>query len=495
MEGFHEGYEYFAERSADYVAVSDSAHWIDEINRSLGDMQQHLERFANDKRTLDSLGGTVAEWWHADTFNLDAVIKDVKDKAHVLESNGLGSVDVQLDSGKQASLKYYYDAKASLKAQAVTMGEKASSGSAGAAHAIESGAADGNSLLYGRMDRIIPADQLDAAKDAAQKKIAKEIENRPEQARRYEKVKELLADRLDNDKGVESKGLSKDASRQLAKDAKSGNVDLDKYGISKQQLIAFEDVMRKSLKAGMTAAIIAAALAAAPTILEAIDYLAKTGELDIEKLKLSGENALTAGSKGFLTGTMSAAIVGSAGSGLLGNALESIDPGAIGAIAVVLVNTVCNSVKVASGEMTRAEMIDAFARDSFVASVAVLAGGVSQALMPELPVLGYLIGSFVGSATAGIAYGVGKKAAIALCVEHGFTLFGLVEQNYELPDSVLEEIGVEVFDYERFMIDEFEPDLFEFDMLVIDQLQFDRFELTPLRRGVISVASVGYVGA
>ena len=42
-----------------------------------------------------------------------------------------------------------------------------------------------------------------------------------------------------------------------------------------------------------------------------------------------------------------------------------------------------------------------------------------------------------------VVYNIGKKKLISFCVDTGFTCFGLVEQNYELPDEVLKEMGVE----------------------------------------------------
>ena len=72
------------------------------------------------------------------------------------------------------------------------------------------------------------------------------------------------------------------------------------------------------------------------------------------------------------------------------------------------------------------------------------------------------------------------------------TLFGLVEQDYELPKEVLEQIGVDVFEYERFMPTSSEPDRFEAEKFTPDVFEKDEFGIRPLRRGVFGVGRVGY---
>jgi len=121
-----------------------------------------------------------------------------------------------------------------------------------------------------------------------------------------------------------------------------------------------------------------------------------------------------------------------------------------------------------------------------------MTGSIAQILLPQLPAVGYLLGSFVGSAAAGIAYAAGKQAFVALCVESGFTAFGLVEQDYELPESALREIGVEVLEYESMMPEMAEPERIAFETVVPDMQSPESVEMSFVRRGVIGVAMVGY---
>ena len=147
--------------------------------------------------------------------------------------------------------------------------------------------------------------------------------------------------------------------------------------------------------------------------------------------------------------------------------------------------------------MTRYEFADSLAQNTVIAMAGVAGGALGQALLP-IPALGYLVGSLAGSMIGGFAYDAGSKVFMSLCVERGVTLFGLVEQDYELPVETLEAIGVDVFEYEKFEPDWFEPERFEPDWF--EPEWFVPELATPLligfefpRRGVIAADRIGYV--
>ena len=81
---------------------------------------------------------------------------------------------------------------------------------------------------------------------------------------------------------------------------------------------------------------------------------------------------------------------------------------------------------------------------------------------------------------------------MSFCVDSGCTFFGIVDQDYQLPQEIMDEIGIEVFDYEKFEYDSFQYDNFRFDTFSPDTFQYDKFGITILRRGVIGVGKVGY---
>ena len=132
-------------------------------------------------------------------------------------------------------------------------------------------------------------------------------------------------------------------------------------------------------------------------------------------------------------------------------------------------------------------------QDLFVSSAALAGGYTGQVLLHQLPVVGYLIGSFVGSVTGSFVYNTGYKAVISFCTETGVTLFGLVDQDYTLPDDIIAEMGLETFEYEKIELESFEPESFSFDTFKPETFEPESLGITYLRRGVIGVSKIGYV--
>ncbi|WP_293970516.1 hypothetical protein [uncultured Ruminococcus sp.] len=72
-------------------------------------------------------------------------------------------------------------------------------------------------------------------------------------------------------------------------------------------------------------------------------------------------------------------------------------------------------------------------------------------------------------------------------------MFGLASQDYTLPKQVIEQIGIETFDYETFAYGTFEPEAFSYDTLDTETFAPDILEITFRRRGVIGVSKLDYV--
>ena len=81
---------------------------------------------------------------------------------------------------------------------------------------------------------------------------------------------------------------------------------------------------------------------------------------------------------------------------------------------------------------------------------------------------------------------------MSFCTETGITMFGLVEQDYRLPEDIIKDIGIETFEYESFEPDSFDAESFQFDSFDYDTIQPDNLGIKFLRRGVIGVSKVGY---
>lgn len=503
--GFDEGFEFFKKNASAFVGVDEGSAYVDSVNAEIETLVKTLnEKFSTNNAGIDQLKGNVAEFWEAGTFNINAAVKGSADRANVLESTEYGSVDVSTNSGIDAGSKFYKSAMATLKQQAknaqesyhdyLLKGGKASFEE----YCSERHITDQNAAVYSGQVRLVPAEQLEELRTLLQHKIATEETIRPEQVQRYKDTLEMLNDKLRNSEGVESVPLDTASAKELAWLAKQNGVTderLKQMGLSTEELIDYGNILSQAMKAGLTAATITIVLKMAPEIYKAISYLIKNGEIQESQLKQIGISAISGGAEGFVRGTVAAAITASCKAGLFGEALKSINPSVVGAITVVAMNVIKNSFDVACRKKTKAQLTEEMVRDMFVSTCSLALGTVSAATLSEIPVLapfGFLIGSLVGSVVSSFAYSAGRKAVVAFCVESGFTMFGLVEQDYTLPDEVLKEIGVSTFDYESFTPESFKPESFAFDTFEVDSFKADTLDLTYLHRGVIGINRVGY---
>ena len=72
-------------------------------------------------------------------------------------------------------------------------------------------------------------------------------------------------------------------------------------------------------------------------------------------------------------------------------------------------------------------------------------------------------------------------------------MFGLVDQNYELPQEVFDYLNISTFKIESFDIPKFGLKTFDFDHFNLRGFEYDCFEIKALRRGVVAVSKIGYV--
>lgn len=502
MDAFAEGYAFFAKNAGAYSAAELGAAYVGDVETEIVKFADLLnEKFSNNHAGIDQLKGNIAEFWHAGTFNINAVVKGSSNRASVLESNQYGSVDVRVDSGIDAGLKFYKTAGDTLKQQAknaresyydyLSKGGKASFEQ----YAKERNITDPNAPVYAGQLRIVPKEQLEEIKVLLKQKIATEKAIRPEQVQRYEDTIRLIDDHINDGNGVESLPLDTATAKELARLAKENGVSEDKLiemGLSTYELIEFSDVMSEAFRAGLTAATISMVLKIAPEIYKALVFLIQNGELDADQFKKVGFAALSGASEGFVRGTVSAALTTACKAGLLGQSLKNIDASVIGAIAAITMNTMKNAYFVVKGTMTQRALANELVHELFVTTCSLVLGGATQTFI-HIPVFGFMLGSFIGSLIGSFAYHIGYNALLSFCVDTGFTMFGLVEQDYELPDEVLHFIGAEVFEYERFQFEEFEFDNFSFEEFTFDEFTPDELSISVLRRGVIGVSRIGYI--
>ena len=499
MEGFREGYEFFQKHAGNFAGHTASVHYLDSVESEIKKLVNNLNEFEYNGARIDTLKGDVAEFWHAGTFNINTAINSSKHRVQVDRSHDFGSADITgINFDAEFGLKYYKDGTASAIQQSKSILNRFNEYKArGRNDNLEkyleerglSAETDLNSPVYAGQYRVIPSDQLKEATMFLEQKIREEAVKRPEQVHRYEETLKLLSDKVKDNKGNESIALSEQEARELAKLSKEGGVNSKDLHLTTEELIKYTNILRHAYKAGLTAATISMALRVAPEVLNAIAYLIKNGEIEECQFKKIGFSAITGAGEGFVRGTVSAAITASCKAGLCGSAMKSIDPSVVGAVTVLVMNSMKNSYQVTTGNMSRAEMVN---EEMFVTTCALSMGSVSQSLI-EIPVLGYMIGSFVGSIAGSVIYSSIYNPVLSFCVDSGFTLFGLVDQNYELPEEVLKEIGIEVFEYEKFEYEPFEYEKFEYKRFEYEQFEYEKLHTIFLRRGVIGVNCVGYL--
>lgn len=504
MNAFEEGYAFFEKQAGVQMAVRLGSEYVTLVDTEIAKLLADLNAFDGFKTGADKLKGDIAEFWHADTFNIEAVVHGSEHRAFIDRSHDFASADISSNFGKLFGLKYYKTGEASAKQQAKSVFERfheyRSSGGKDTLEAFleKRGFSDDSVLhdpIYSGQIRIIPKDQLETARQWLRNKIATESTIRPEQMERYKDTLKMLSDRLEDGQGTESIALSEADAKALAVLAKEGDIgaeELKALGVSADQMIQFEYLAKEAFKSGLSAATISMVLAIGPEIYKAIDYLIKNGELEEKQFQRIGFAALKSGGEGFVRGTVSAAITLACKSGMLGEAFKSVSPSIIGMATVLAMNTMKNSFKVANGTMTRSELAQELIKELIVSSSALAIGSVAQAFI-EIPVVGFMIGSFVGSAIGSFAYTCGYNAVMSFCVDTGFTMFGLVNQNYTLPDDIFEHIGVAIFQYERFISKQFRKRNFTHTSFNRRQFSGHTLETHILRRGVIGVSEIGYI--
>ena len=423
------------------IAARMGQEYVSAVEKAIKQLEENINNHQYRNLGIGQLQGYMLEEWGAGTFNVDAAAANSVNRASVLHSTLKDSVDIQLDSGEAYSAKSYVTAEKTAKAQA--------------RFSSESGHAS-----YHDQGRLVPSDQLSDAKATAHHEALRNQSIRPDVSDAYAETESKLTDTIRND------------------------------------AINTEYMLKQALKAGYTTAAITVALQLAPEIYKAIDFLIKHGEIDIQQIKRMGTKGISAGAEGFLRGSISSSLLIMCEKGVLGEAFKGINPTVLGMVVALVMQTVKNSILVAAGKMSTQQMGAAFV-DTVVISGGYLLGAhiggiIGQAIGFELPVVGYLLGSLIGTSFC-VIYNIGKKKLISFCVDTGFTCFGLVEQNYELPDEVLHELGVETIPIPRTQIERVDIPRTKTSTASIDKLEYETINITVLRRGVIGINKIGYV--
>ena len=451
---------------------------IQQINDAIDRLAKSINKHPYVNLGVEQFKGYVAEEMHAGTFNIEAIRQGSEHRAWTLQENGYGTVDVETNFGKSYSLKYSNTAQDAENMQAALNPEARAS-------------------KYHGQERLVAAEQVEEAKAWAHRRALRNIETRPDVSQSHVDTREHLVGKICDGEGVESKELSINEAKQIAREAKEGRFAPENHGYSKSPLLGEMQIqyMKQAMKAGLTATAITAITQLVPEIYKAIDYIIKHGEIDLVGLKKSSKKIISVSGEAFLRGSIAYLVEMAIQKGMLGESIKQVSPSVVGVAVTVIIGTIKDSIMVALGKMTSKEMGVKFMDTLMVSSgylVSMKVGGaIVQALCPQLPGISYAIGSLLGCSLA-VVYNIGKKKLISFCVDTGFTCFGLVEQNYELPEDVLKEMEVHYIPVPRTEIQRTNVTRTS-TAVQISTSNYETIDITVLRRGVLGVNRIGYV--
>ena len=392
-----------ARKKAAFQSISACPIWpaqaVEQIGQMLGQMEQANSILSNISMTAQNSaikGGFAAEVFHAESFNLDAILKgkDVRAFTDRFANTPLRHNDqlhdiVIMKDGKQvlgAQLKYFKNPDATQNAFRSTKD---------GVHQYEN-----NDLFLG------PSDQIDGIRTSAERTILKNQQTRPEVSQAAEKVRDKTGAQLDVD-GAQSTPLSKPDSEHLGSGSKTGQDLHEKM----QNGYLNKSTIQQSMKAAGTAAVITAVTAGC---INSFQYLkqVRDGEISAEKaarliltdtVVAAGDSALKAGAA-----TASVSIAARKLPELfIGSAFQSsLSRGAIAGAAICAVDTVQCIVLFAAGKMSREELETRTGKNVFQTGAAVVGSSLGASIGAVGGPAGVLIGSLVGGVITSLAMNI-----------------------------------------------------------------------------------------
>lgn len=448
MEAFRDGYQFFAKSAGVVIPVSARYsrwdEWVSDIEGEISRLDENLRSMSQNGKSAEKLAGDIAEFWHAGTFNVNSALnRSSGPRASVPRSNAYASSDVIVGS-EFYQLKYNKKPEDSVRELSRTISQDARAGSPSAQALLESGHVSPDQLKYEAMGGMLVAtDKLSDVETILERKIATESARRPEQAARYQTVRRRVDDRITDKRGNTSTPLTRDDATKLATEVKQGSLDLYNWNLSTDQLIPVKEIMQESLAAGVEAAALSAALGAAPAVIEAARLMVSEGELDdIGLVRGIGEAAVTSSAREFLTGATAAAITSSARAGYLGIPKRLLQPVMVASAASFATDVILDSIRSATGNLSREELADSIGRDALMMTCGLIGETIGKSIRGvmtiKIPVVGYLLGNFVGMAISGILWSTIQRATVAAHAVRGLPIFELCRRGRVVSTDTLD---------------------------------------------------------
>ena len=77
MDAVQEGYSFFVKNTGSVTAAGMGDAYVGRVDDEIQKLVDDLNAFEGFKTKASALKGDIAEFWHSDTFNINAVIKAI----------------------------------------------------------------------------------------------------------------------------------------------------------------------------------------------------------------------------------------------------------------------------------------------------------------------------------------------------------------------------------------------------------------------------------
>ena len=430
---FKEGWENSKEFvGAKYSAVV-SSQYVANVQTAISELKTNINSAAGSARGTAQEAGLLAEQWATDTFNINAAANGSAESAQRVGSNGLGSVDVATSYGENASLKYYQTAEASAQQQAMDLLSRyyeycsRSKNPKTFAEYISDNGYDPETMdelmasltpLYGEQTRIIPADQLEAAKAYLRGEI-KTINANGDNAQVFQVTLDHLSDRLHAPDGTESTPITYEEMQAITELAKDGEFKPEDFGIELARVISPKYVLKMAVGTGLTTAALNTVFTVGPDFYAIIKEALESGDIDEKQLQEMGLEAAIAASEGFVEGSLCSAVTTMCNSGVFGPVLKQVSPNIVATITVLIIEAAINGYKLSQGQMTTEEYGNMMADRIMIGLISIPTVELMIALCTAIKVPA-LIGCIAGTLIACVGYTIAKDAVLDIVDGGGF---------------------------------------------------------------------------
>ena len=343
---------------------------------------------------LATRAGFVAEELHAETFNLDAILKDKDVRAFTdrYSNSPLGTNDPVNDiaivkDGQQvqgAQLKYY------------KTGQKT-------ANAFREYGSDGKPHYQETDSMVCPSDQLSDVKDAARKTEIQNQETRPQVSEAAREVQKKVTDRLKED-GAESRPVTKKEAETIAKGGDEGKGAHRRI----QNRYKTASTLQQSAKAAAGAAVVTSVIAGTINTVSCLDKVNKGLMSPSDAVKYILKNTAIAASDSALKAAGATAAVSLTARSLpqlfSGTALQAnFATGAVGGAAVCAIDLVECLVLVSAGKMTWKQLEERTGKNIFQTGAGVVGASIGGTLGSVAGPIGTMVGAMIGGMITSVA--------------------------------------------------------------------------------------------